>query len=124
MRFAIIAIAACAVLVACSPTPASTEAAGEPTATTEAAAQPVSGEAAQLLVGRWGDNGDCTKDLVLAADGTFRSYTGGGGTWSVEGDILTMTGAAGAFQVRIQSLNDHQLLVQNPDGSIGLSQRC
>ncbi len=77
-----------------------------------------------LLVGRWGDNGDCTKDIVFNGDGTFRSHTGGVGTWSLDNDVMTMSGAGGAFQVRVQILNGQQLLIQNPDGSFGTSQRC
>jgi len=76
------------------------------------------------LVGRWGDNGDCSKDIVFNADGTFRSYTGGSGNWSLNGDIMTMSGVAGTFQVRVSILNGNQLLIGNPDGTIGISQRC
>ena len=77
-----------------------------------------------MLVGRWGDNGDCTKDIVFYADGTFLSYTGGSGSWSLNGDILTASGAAGTGQVRVSILNGNQLQITNPDGSIGVSQRC
>lgn len=76
------------------------------------------------LVGRWGDNGDCTKDIVFAADGAFRSYTGGDGTWRLDGDIITMSGQGGTFQVRVEVINNAQLIVHNPDGSVGTSQRC
>lgn len=82
------------------------------------------GITADALVGRWGDNGDCAKDIVFAADGTFRSYTGGSGRWSLDGDRVTMAGAGGTFVVQIQSVNDHQLIVGNPDGTFGISQRC
>jgi hypothetical protein len=88
------------------------------------ATAPSSGVTAAALVGRWGDNGDCTKDIVFDANGTFRSYTGGSGTWSLNGDMITMSGSGGTFTLRVQSLNDHQLLIGNPDGSIGTSQRC
>jgi hypothetical protein len=115
-------------LAACSPAPQASEAPADaqaPAAQSAETSAPASAAiSAEALVGRWGDNGDCTKDIVFAADGTFRSYTGGGGTWTLEGEIITITGAAGAFQVRVQNLNEQQLLVQNPDGSIGLSQRC
>jgi hypothetical protein len=77
-----------------------------------------------MLVGRWGDNGNCEQDIVFNADGTYTSYTGGGGTWSLSGDIMTMAGPAGAFQVRVSILNGNQLLIGNPDGTIGISQRC
>lgn len=115
------AIAAGFLLAACAPAPADT--ASIPAAQS---ADARSGEAPTpaQLVGRWGDNGDCAKDIVFNADGTFRSFTGGSGTWSLDGDVMTMTGSAGAFQVRVSILNGNQLLIGNPDGAIGISQRC
>lgn len=86
-----------------------------------AGAESVSREA---LIGRWGDNGDCTKDIVFAADGSFRSYTGGGGTWTLDGDRMTMSGAGGTFIVGVELLNPNTLLIRNSDGSMGTSQRC
>ena len=77
-----------------------------------------------MLTGRWGDNGDCTKDIVFNADGTFRSYTGGSGAWSLNGDRMTMTGAGGAFEVRVSLVDQNTLMIGNADGSIGMSQRC
>ena len=77
-----------------------------------------------LLVGRWGDNGDCSKDVVFNANGTFASYTGGNGTWTLSGDIVSMTGAEGTFQVRVAIVNQNTLMIGNPDGSYGMSQRC
>jgi len=97
------------------------DAGAAPAATAQA---PVGAVTTEALVGRWGDNGDCTKDIVFDANGTFRSYTGGSGTWALNGDMITMSGAGGTFTLRVQSLNDHQLLIGNPDGSIGTSQRC
>ena len=76
------------------------------------------------LVGRWGDNGDCTKDIVINADGTFHSYTGGGGNWTLIGGVMTMSGSGGVFAVRVQIINSNTLIIQNPDGSVGTSQRC
>lgn len=89
-----------------------------------APAQAATGLTPAMLVGRWGDNGDCTKDIVFAADGTFRSYTGGSGRWNLSGDRMTMTGANGTFEVGVQMLNADQLMILNPDGSYGTSQRC
>jgi hypothetical protein len=77
-----------------------------------------------MLVGRWGDNGDCAKDIVINADGTFSSYTGGSGTWTLAGDAMSMTGANGTFQVRVAIVNQNTLMIGNPDGSYGTSQRC
>ena len=116
-----IAFASVIALTACSPPTASTppEAA---TTTTEAPAERA--PTMQTLAGRWGDNGDCTRDLILNADGSFRSYTGGVGTWTLAGDLLTMTGEAGTFQVRIAMAGPDTLMVGQPDGSFGISQRC
>lgn len=77
-----------------------------------------------MFVGRWGDNGDCTKDIAFNADGTFRSYTGGSGTWTLNGDIMSMTGQAGTFEVRVAIVDQNRLMIGNPDGSFGMSQRC
>jgi hypothetical protein len=78
----------------------------------------------EFLIGRWGDNGDCTKDVVLRADGTFTSYTGGEGRWSLRGDRLVFTGANGEFVMRVERDSDNVLVITNPDGSVGRSQRC
>lgn len=87
-------------------------------------APPPSSVSAEALVGRWGDNGDCTKDIVFASDGTFRSHTGGTGTWSLEGNRIAMSGPGQTIVVQVQSVNEQQLIVGNPDGSFGISQRC
>jgi hypothetical protein len=123
------AVAAALFIGACAPAPVaneSAEAAPEATVANAPAAPPQAGHAPTpaQLVGRWGDNGDCSKDIVFSADGAFRSYTGGSGSWSLSGDVMTMSGAAGTFQVRVTILNDNQLLIGNPDGAIGISQRC
>jgi hypothetical protein len=126
----VLSIAIAFALAACSP-PAEQPAAEAPAQAVQAAAAgeaapagATPGISAEALVGRWGDNGDCTKDIVFAGDGTFRSYTGGSGRWSLDGDRVTMAGDGGTFVVQIQSVNDHQLIVGNPDGSFGISQRC
>lgn len=113
---------AVAFVVACSP-PASPPAT-EPASPQTAAITATPSTSAQLLVGRWGDNGDCAKDIVFAEDGTFRSYTGGSGAWALDGNTVTMSGSGGTFQVQIEIIGDNQLLIQNPDGSVGTSQRC
>jgi hypothetical protein len=79
---------------------------------------------AALLVGRWGDNGDCNKDVVFRRDGSFHSYTGGEGRWSLNGDHLTMTGANGVFELDLRWQDDNHMQVINPDGSVGASNRC
>jgi hypothetical protein len=125
------AAAAIVLIAACAPAPAdNADAQASRAAQADASAKPEgpaqAGEAPTpaQLIGRWGDNGDCSKDIVFNADGTFRSYTGGSGAWSLNGEIMTMSGAAGTFQVRVSILNGNQLLIGNPDGTIGISQRC
>jgi hypothetical protein len=76
------------------------------------------------LLGRWGDNGDCGKDVVFRGDGTFRSYTGGEGAWRLAGERLTMTGAHGSFVLIVRLIDRNRLRILNPDGSVGISQRC
>lgn len=120
------------VLAACSPPAAqapsapeaSAQAPAKPSAATTAVAPEGLQPTAAVLVGRWGDNGDCSKDIVFNADGTFASYTGGTGRWSLDGDIMTMSGSGGTFQVRVQAIDANRMMIQNPDGSVGTSQRC
>lgn len=125
----LVAVAAVLFVAACSPAPADTAASPAQTAEADTGKPAGAGQAGDAptpaqLVGRWGDNGDCSKDIVFNADGTYRSYTGGSGNWSLSGDVMTMSGAAGTFQVQVSILNGNQMLIGNPDGSIGTSQRC
>jgi hypothetical protein len=76
------------------------------------------------LVGSWGDNGDCNLTTTINADGAFTNYTGNAGTWTLEGDLLTLTSPAGTAQVRVNMPNENQLFIGQPDGSFGISQRC
>jgi len=76
------------------------------------------------LLGRWGDNGDCSKDVIFRGDGTFRSFNGGEGSWRLAGDRLTMAGASGTFVLIVRLIDRDRLRILNPDGSIGVSQRC
>lgn len=85
------------------------------------ALQPVT---ADDIIGRWGDNGDCAKDVIFHADGTFESYTGGGGRWSLNGDRLVLDGPGGTFEMQVRWGDGGQLIITNPDGSLGTSQRC
>lgn len=89
-----------------------------------AAAAPTPAVTAAMLVGRWGDNGDCTKDIVFSADGSFASFTGGRGVWSLSGDTVTMQGDGGAFTVRVALIDENTLMIGNADGTSGISQRC
>jgi hypothetical protein len=77
-----------------------------------------------LLYGRWGDDGDCNKDILFRPNGTFLSYTGGEGNWSVDGENLVLQGAGGRFDLIVRWTDrDHMDLV-HPDGAVGHSQRC
>lgn len=78
----------------------------------------------QFLAGRWGDNGDCTKDIVFNRDGTFHAYTGGDGRWEINGDSIVMSGAGGTFTLQMRFIDQNHLMLRNPDGSVGTSQRC
>ncbi len=122
-----------AVLAVCAQACSPASAPQAPVPATEAEAQTPSkppadfqgaGLAPATLLGRWGDNGDCTKDIVFNEDGSFLSYTGGAGRWSLNGDRMTMSGAGGTFEVRVTLANQNTLIITNPDGSIGTSQRC
>lgn len=79
---------------------------------------------AAFLAGAWGDNGDCTSTITFNADGSFRMQDGSTGTWTLEGDRVTMSGANGDFGVNVAKGNENQLLIGQPDGSFGISQRC
>jgi hypothetical protein len=76
------------------------------------------------LLGRWGDNGDCSKDVIFRGDGTFRSYNGGEGRWRLTGNRLVMTGEGGSFTLRVAPIDRDRMRITNADGSTGLSQRC
>lgn len=77
-----------------------------------------------FLIGRWGDNGDCSKDVTLNADGSFTSYTGGEGQWSLSGSTMRMAGKQSTQEVEVQRIDQNTIRITNPDGSVGTSQRC
>ena len=77
-----------------------------------------------MLVGRWGHDGDCAKDIVIGADGTFRSYTGNAGTWTLDGNMLTMAGAAETSQVWVGTIGADQLVFAQRDGAADVLRRC
>lgn len=113
---------ACLVLAACSQPPTAEEPVGDAT-TTEAPAN-AGAITREALLGRWGDNGDCTKLITFNADGTFDSYSGMSGAWTLDGDALTLSGAGGDFLLRVASGGNDTLMIGQPDGSFGISQRC
>ncbi len=105
---------------ACGKAPAAPE---TPTTTVDATVPAEGVPTRAALVGRWGDNGDCANLVVFNEDGTFE-MAGMMGDWSLAGDVVTMTGTAGTFQVRVAVANANTLMIGNADGSYGMSQRC
>ena len=99
---------------------------------TPAAAQPRPPAAAERqlpitpvgLVGRWTDNGDCTKFVIFRSDGTFLGRDGGQGTWRLVRGRLTLNGTGGTVALTVRSLTARQMTVVNADGSTGTSRRC
>lgn len=87
-------------------------------------AAPAPPATAEALVGRWGDNGDCTHFLILRGDGTFRSWTGGEGRWSFRRGELAMTGANASVTRRVARIDRARIRLSGADGSSGISQRC
>ena len=125
MKFAArIAFACLVALSACSPRAVATTQTATTTAEV-AATTPAEGvPTAAFLLGRWGDNGDCTKLITFNDDGTFDSYSGMSGTWTLNGDALTLSGSSGEFGLRVASGGGDTLMIGQPDGSFGVSQRC
>lgn len=77
-----------------------------------------------MLVGRWGDFGDCSKNVIeILGDGTFRA-AGGEGNWVLEGNRLIFSGNRDTITLTLQSLDANSLTAVQPDGSVGRSQRC
>jgi hypothetical protein len=80
---------------------------------------------ASLMIGRWGDFGDCTKNVIdFQPNGVFRTANGGEGSWALEGNRLTFSGNQGTITVTVQSLDANGLTAVQADGSVGRSQRC
>lgn len=78
-----------------------------------------------LLLGRWGDFGDCTKNVItFAGDGTFLAGNGGVGHWELSGNQLTFSGDQGEIRVTLEAIDANRLTVVQADGSRGQSQRC
>lgn len=76
------------------------------------------------LVGRWTDTGDCAKFVIFRSDGTFLGFDGGQGSWRLARNRLTLTGGRGTVVLTVRSLTGSRMVVVNPDGSVGTSQRC
>lgn len=76
------------------------------------------------MIGRWADVGDCANAIEFTADGRFTAPGGGAGTWSLQGDQLTLSGPGGTQTVQVTSLDQNAMYAVNPDGSVATSQRC
>jgi hypothetical protein len=130
----LLVFAAVLALAACMPQAPQQQQQGSATTTTQPAPSSKPGPDAavettpildrEFLVGRWGDNGDCSKDVTLSADGSFTSYTGGDGQWSLEGTTMRMAGKQNTQELRLELINQNTIRITNPGGSIGTSQRC
>ena len=122
-------------VAACSPgAPAQQQQQGSPAAATQISASMKPGAETAIaatpvldrtfLIGRWGDNGDCSKDVTLNADGSFTSYTGGEGQWSLSGSTMRMAGKESTQELELERVDQNTVRITNPDGSVGTSQRC
>lgn len=121
MHFKLVTFAAALALAACG------QPASAPSVAAPAAEQPPTDPAAvtaAFLIGTWGDNGDCSTTITYNADGSFRMADGATGRWALEGDRVTMSGERGDFSVQVAKGNENQLMIGQPDGSFGISQRC
>lgn len=78
-----------------------------------------------ILVGTWSDNGDCNNPQVeFLADGSFRSFNGGGGQWQLDGSTLTLSGDGGTATMQLQSFDGRVLTALDPNGQPSRSTRC
>jgi hypothetical protein len=76
------------------------------------------------MIGRWTDNGDCSRAIEIVADGRFVNADGGAGLWALQDDRLTLTGSRGVAVIRLRVVDHDTLTVHNADGSVGGSTRC
>jgi len=76
------------------------------------------------LVGRWTDDGDCSRAYEFTADGRFIAADGGVGGWSLDGDRLTASGPGGSATLRVAPIDRNTMSATSPDGRSGTSTRC
>lgn len=77
-----------------------------------------------MLVGRWGDNGNCSQVIEFFANGTFRAANGGTGNWRIAGNRLTMSGGSRSITMTLIEVTPRRVRVRDPNGSMGESIRC
>lgn len=77
-----------------------------------------------FLIGSWTDGGDCSVTVAFVRDGTFATAEGESGTWSLSGDTLTLTGAAGTRVVTIIPIDRDTMEVVGENGAHDRTTRC
>jgi len=75
------------------------------------------------ILGRWGDDGNCSDAIVFNTDGRWVAANGATGLWNLAGDRLTVTGNQ-TLTLQIVPVDQNTMTVVNPDGSLGRSERC
>lgn len=76
------------------------------------------------LIGRWTETRDCAQFVEFRADGTFLSYTGGQGRWTLTDSRLAMSGQNGAFVLILRGLADGTMEATDANGAVFLQTRC
>ena len=76
-----------------------------------------------FMMGRWTDDGDCSKGVQFNQDGGYTNADGGGGLWNLDGDRLTLTGDS-TITFRLSPIDQNTITVIHDDGSLGRSTRC
>ncbi len=77
------------------------------------------------FVGEWVDTENCSDArLVIKSDGNFTAPGGGKGVWSLDGNILTVSGNQGASSFVVLPQSRDRVLIYNQDGTVGYSIRC
>jgi hypothetical protein len=77
-----------------------------------------------MIVGRWGDNGNCAQVIQFMANGTFRAPNGGQGNWRLAGDRLTMFAGARSATFRLRSVTPQRIVAEDSSGQLSQSTRC
>lgn len=88
--------------------PANETAADNIAATDNSAAAPAGGDgtlSVAYMVGKWGDEGDCSAVTEFRADGTFLYPWGDTGNWTLNGDQLTLEGNTSPHRIRVIDQN-------------------
>lgn len=125
MRLGFMALALLA--AACGPQGDAQPSAGAPSVTPQQAAAVASyghDVTREALIGRWTDNRNCTQFIEFREDGTFRSFTGGTGTWTLTDSRVTITGESGSFVLILRGLSDGTMEATDANGAVFLETRC